>query len=76
VSKGSIEWEYNEKDGLVLRLKPGLEDLAAAGEVLQHAMSAKKEILLTLKSLIDVAAMRMEKKETPAKKRPTKIKVE
>ena len=73
--KGCIEWEHNQEDGLMLRIKPPMVGLAT-GEALQHAMAARREILLTLRSLIDVAIKRTDKKESKAKQRGTKIKVE
>jgi hypothetical protein len=76
MAKGCIEWEQDEENGLVLRFKPGLKDMAAAGEVIQHAMAANREILLTMKSLIDLAVQRTEEKAAKSNKRGSKIKVE
>jgi hypothetical protein len=73
--KGFIEWEHTEEDGLVLRCKPSFIDLAD-GETRQHAMAARKEILLTMRSLIDVAIKRTDEKETKPGQHGVKIKVE
>jgi hypothetical protein len=73
--KGSIEWEYTPEGGLVLRLRPSFTGLAT-GEARQHAMAARKEMLLTLRSLIDVAVKQTEEKTDKEDKRGTKIKVE
>jgi hypothetical protein len=80
MAKGCIEWEHDEENGLVLRIKPGYKDMAAttaaAAEVIQHAMAANREILLTMKSMIDLAVQRTEEKAAKASQRATKIKVE
>ena len=73
--KGFIEWEHTEEEGLVLRCKPSFIDLANS-ETRQHAMAARKEILLTMRSLIDVAIKRTDEKETKSGGRGLKIKVE
>jgi hypothetical protein len=73
--KGSIAWEHNAEDGLVIRLKPGLSGLFA-GEVRQHTVAARKEVLLALRSLIDIAVQQTEEKEGKVKKSVAKIKVE
>ena len=73
--KGFIEWEHTEEDGLVLRCKPSFINLVD-GETRQHAMAARKEILLTMRSLIDVAIKRTDEKETKSGGRGVKIKVE
>jgi hypothetical protein len=75
MTKGSIEWEHNQKDGLVLRIKPPIMGLDA-GEVKQHARAARKEMLLTFRSLIDAALTRTDEKEEKAAKSGKKIKVE
>ncbi len=73
--KGSIEWEHNPEEGLVLRIKPpfGMKD---AGETRKHVMAARKEMLLALRGLIDVAVKHLEEKEQRTEKPRTKIKVE
>ena len=73
--KGYIEWEHTEEEGLVLRCKPSFMDLVN-GETRQHAMAARKEILLTMRSLIDVAIKRTDEKETKPGQHGVKIKVE
>lgn len=73
--KGFIEWEHTEEDGLVLRCKPSFINLVD-GETRQHAMAARKEILLTMRSIIDVAIKRTDEKETKPGQHGVKIKVE
>lgn len=73
--KGYIEWEHTQEEGLVLRCKPSIFELTT-GEARQHAMNARKEILLTMKSLIDVAIKRTEEKEKKPGDHGIKIKVE
>ena len=73
--KGSIEWEHNPEEGLILRIKSPFGDMAT-GEICQHAMAARKEILLALRGLIDVAVKHLEEKEQKTEKTRTKIKVE
>ncbi len=77
MAKGSIEWEHTPEDGLVLRIKPAGGGIFS-GETRKHAMAARKEMLLAIRSLIDVAVSRMEEKEKKAGtgKGATKIKVE
>ncbi len=73
--KGSIEWEHNPEEGLILRIKPpfGFKDI---GETHKHVMAARKEMLLALRSLIDVAVNHLEEKEKKTKQPRTEIKVE
>jgi len=73
--KGKIEWEHNPEDGLILRIKPGLGGLFSE-ETFKHAMAARREMLLVLRSFIDLAVKKMEEKEKKAEKRGTKIAVE
>ncbi len=73
--KGSIEWEHNPGEGLVVRIKPPLGGMGA-GETYKHAMAARKEILLALRSLIDTAVKHIDEKEQKTQKTRTKIKVE
>jgi hypothetical protein len=73
--KGFIEWEHSEEDGLVLRIKPALGQLVNQ-DVRQHASAAQKELLLTMKILIDMAVKQMDDKDSSGKQGSTKIKVE
>jgi hypothetical protein len=73
--KGSIEWEYDAEKGLVLRINP-VPGVLAGGEVRQHMLSARKEMLIALKSIIDVAVKHMEEKESRTQEGSTRIKVE
>jgi hypothetical protein len=76
MSKGSIEWEQNAQDGLVLRIKPGMGNPLAAAEVIQHAMNANKEMMLAARSLLDLAIQRMEEKQPAGTQSSTRIKVD
>ena len=73
--KGSIEWEHTQEDGLVLRFKPSFIGLAT-GETREHAIAARKEMLLTLRSLIDGAIKRTEGKENNPRQHGVKLQVE
>lgn len=73
--KGSIEWEHSEEEGLVLRIKPSVGEIMT-GDILQHAMAARTEILLALRSLIDIAVSRTGEKGNKTRKPMTKIKVD
>ena len=75
MKKGSIEWEESEEEGLVIRIKPAPHKMVSA-EVREHAAAVRKELLLLVKSLIDVAVTGMGEKESNSKKGRTKIKVE
>ncbi len=75
MAKGTIEWEHNPEEGLVLRIKPGLGALFS-GETRKHVIAARKEMLMALRSIIDVAVTRMEEKEKKTEKRRTKIDVD
>ncbi len=71
--KGSIEWEYEKEKGLVLHISPAPIGLLG-GEVYRHAKAARKEMLLTLRSVIDLAIAKTDEKQDD--KGATKIKVE
>ncbi|MBN1188551.1 MAG: hypothetical protein JXA46_02250 [Dehalococcoidales bacterium] len=75
MAKGRIEWEYDTENGLVLRFNP-VPGILADGEVRRHILSARKEMLLALRSLIDVAVERTEGKEGQGKNGGTRIKVD
>jgi hypothetical protein len=73
--KGSIEWEYDPEDGLVLRIRPAFRRLLSE-EARAHVRGSRREMLMALRSLIDVTIQKMdEKAKTPAKTH-TRIKVE
>lgn len=72
--KGSIEWEHDPEGGLVLRIKPAFGEMFT-GETRKHALAARKEMLLALRGLIDIAVRGMEEKEKKTEKR-SKIQVE
>ena len=69
---GRIEWEHHPGGEFVLRFKPPLPEILPK-EARGHIKAARKETLLTLRSLIDAAIGQMEEAE---KKRQTKIEVE
>jgi len=73
--KGSVEWEYDKDKGLVIHLSPIPPGLCA-GEVSRHVRAVKREMLLTLRSLIDLAVKQTEQAENQTEKGSTKIKVE
>jgi hypothetical protein len=75
MAKGFIEWEDSEEEGLVLRFKPAPGKMLDEN-VLLHAAAARRELLLTLKSLIDVAVKHMDERESNSQPSSTKIKVE
>ena len=69
---GRIEWEHHPGEEFILRFKPPLFKTLPE-ETKGHIKAARKEVLLTLRSLIDAAIGRVEETE---KKSRTKIKVE
>jgi hypothetical protein len=73
--KGTIEWEYDPEDGLILRIKPMFRKLVSE-EARAHVKASRKEMLMALRSLIDATVQQMEKKEKNTGKGRTKIKVE
>ncbi len=73
--KGSIEWEHDPEEGLVLKIKPALGKMFSE-EVRKHTIASRKEMLLALRSIIDVAAKRLEEKEKKTETKSTKIEVE
>ena len=73
--KGSIEWEHTPEEGLVLRIKPPFGRMGA-GETYKHAMAARKEMLLAVRSIIDVVVKHLEEKEKKTEKPRTKINIE
>jgi hypothetical protein len=73
--KGMIEWEHSPESGLVVRINPGMPELFN-GEACRHARAMRKEMLLTLRGLIDLAVRGMEEKEKKAGEKATKIPVE
>lgn len=74
MGKGSIEWEHNPGEELVLHIKPGLGELFD-GETRKHALAASREMLLALRGLIDIAVKHMEEKEAKTEQCRTKIEV-
>ena len=74
MSKGSIEWEYDPDDGLVLRIRPIFRKLLSE-EARAHLKESRKEMLIALRNLIDAAIQKMDEKGKATKAR-TKIKVE
>jgi hypothetical protein len=73
--QGSIDWEHSEEEGWVIRIKPGSSHLLCE-DLHVHASSARKEILLAMQSLIDLAVKKMDEKENSRKGGGSHIKVE
>jgi hypothetical protein len=79
MAKGSIEWEYDAENGLVLRINPvpgSLPKGLADGEVSRHMLAARKEMLMALRGLIDVAVKHTEEKEGQTPKGGAKINID
>jgi hypothetical protein len=73
--KGSVEWEYDPDEGLVLRIRPMFSKLLS-DRARAHIKESRKEMLVALRNLIDAAIQKMdEEKKTPTRG-TTKIKVE
>ncbi len=70
--KGRIEWDYEPKEGLTVRINPGLAELLDV----EKAAEARKQVLVAIRNLIDVAVKRMDETEGASGKKATKIKVE
>ncbi len=73
--KGSIQWEHTPEEGLVVRIKPSMPELFT-GETRKHVKAARKEMLLAIRNLIDIAVTHMEAKENKEQKQATKIEVQ
>jgi len=70
-----FEYEYRPGEELVLRFRKPLLDLVPA-EVHEHLVTARKELLLALRSFVDEALGRLEERERARGKRRSQIKVE
>ena len=70
-----FEYEYRPGDELVLRFRRPVIDLIPC-EARDHLMTAQKEFLLALRSLVDAALSRLEESERGETFRRTEIKVE
>lgn len=75
MTNGSIEWEHNPGEELVLRFKPPLGKIVP-DEARGHVRAARREMLLALKSLVEAAITREEEAEKKGYKHRTKIEVE
>ncbi len=73
--KGSIEWEYDPEEGLVLHIHPMFRGLVSE-ETRAHIRASRKEMLLALRNLLDISIQKMEQTEKATGKGRTKIKVE
>jgi hypothetical protein len=73
--KGSIEWDFDPDDGLVLHIRPMFRKLVSE-DVRGHVKASRKEMLLALRGLIDATVLKMEQKEKAAGTGRSKIKVE
>jgi len=70
-----LEVELTDNDELVVHLRPRLLRGLPA-ETTQHARGAAKEVMMAMRTLLDVAIKRIEVQEKPGVKSKTKIKVE
>jgi hypothetical protein len=70
-----FEYEYRPGDELVLRFRRPVLDLIPC-EARDHLLTAQKEFLLALRSLVDAAISRMEDHERSETFRRTEIKVD
>ena len=73
--KGTIQWEHTPEEGLVVRIKPAMPGLFT-GETRKHVKAARKEMLLAIRNLIDIAVTHMDAKENKDQKQATKIEVQ
>lgn len=73
--KGSIEWNYDPEDGLVLHIKPVFRKLISE-EARAHVKESRKEMLMALRNLIDVTIQKMDEKGRATAKPRARIKVE
>lgn len=71
-----FECEWSEEEGLILRIrKPGMRMLSP--EVRSHLLSARKEMLMAVRNLIDAALAGLaEREEERSKTRRMEIRVE
>lgn len=74
--KGSIEWEHVHGEGLVLRVKRPTVCGDRTREMGEHFLGASREVLLTVRALLDTAIQRIEEKEKRAEQKRTNIEVE
>ncbi len=71
-----VEFSYKPGEEVVIRFRPpDLRDMLPA-EAAEHYREAGKEMLLGMRSMIDLAVHAIEKKDTASAKGKTKIKVE
>jgi hypothetical protein len=73
--KGSIEWDFDPEEGLVLHIRPMFRKLFSE-DARAHVKASRKEMLLALRSLIDAKVQKLEQKEKAAGTGRSKIKVE
>jgi len=75
MSDSIFEVEHRPGEELVLRFKsPKFHGLSDSTR--QHMLAAQKEILLTLRSVLDVAIERTEQSSEARKRKKTKIEVQ
>ena len=75
MSDSIFEVQYHPKEEIVLRFKsPGFHGLPEPTR--QHLLSARKEMLLALRSMIDGAIEKTEERAKPKGKKRTKIDVQ
>ncbi|MGD0765768.1 MAG: hypothetical protein ABR978_05620 [Dehalococcoidia bacterium] len=70
-----FECEWTPEGELVFRLRKPAKHVLNP-EIRGHVLEARKEVLMALRSLIDVALERMDEKEKGTGRRRTQIKVE
>jgi hypothetical protein len=70
-----LECEHSPEEGLTIRFKPSSFHLLPDA-TMGHVRTAKKEVLLAVRSLLDVAIERLEKEEKVGGQGPTKIDVQ
>jgi hypothetical protein len=75
VAEKFFECEYSPEEGLCLRIrKPAFR--AFSPEARGHLLEARREMLLTVRSLVDAALEHLDKKEGARGRRRRRIEVE
>ncbi len=75
MAKGSIEWELDPGKELVIRFRPPM--MGNGGEIIRHTRAARKEMLMAVRGLIDIAVQQMDQADKrTTEKRTRKVTVE
>ncbi len=75
MAKGSIEWELDPGKELVIRFRPPV--MGSGGEIIRHTRAARKEMLMAVRGLIDIAVQQMDQADKrTTEKRTRKVTVE